>query len=184
MAAQWYETGMSRIKTGISSRAYKAIQNELGRHPDTETGGLLLGYEVKNKILVVEATDSGFHAIHEEHTFVYDQEYEQHFCETISCLYEPPLKLVGLWHKHNQFGGEWPFSYADEEMHEQLLTLCGSHCLSILFERQDAENYAMRVFSLTHDGEHVEVTNSCELYCGTGMAMQDFSAWFSDKIAE
>lgn len=35
---------------------------------------------------------------------MYDADYEEHLCSYLSDLYEAPLELVGVWHKHNRLG--------------------------------------------------------------------------------
>ncbi|QUO21868.1 hypothetical protein KFE18_15105 [Clostridiaceae bacterium Marseille-Q4143] len=64
----------------ISKRAQIVIKNELSRFPDTETGGVLLGYsKSKRDISILEATDSGYqNVIHEYGYFQYDIAYEEH----------------------------------------------------------------------------------------------------------
>ena len=149
----------------ISQRAQTAIENELGRFPYTETGGLLLGYYKPEKgIFVLEATDSGYQdVIHEVGCFQYDTAYEEHLCGILSSLYKPPLQLVGVWHKHNSVHSDvgLPFSHADEDMHNQLMKN-GCPCVSILFEKNNISDLEVRyktsVFWLSADGQHQEIT--------------------------
>lgn len=151
----------------IASRAQAVIENELSRFPDTETGGLLLGYsEPGNGIFILEATDSGYRdTIHEVGSFQYDIAYEEHMCGLLSQLYHPPLQLVGVWHKHNavHFDHRLPFSDADEAMHRQLMEN-GCPCVSVLFEKYCGHNegarYKAGVFLLSSKGEHRDITNS------------------------
>lgn len=157
---QWEEE--MRLKkefVSISFQALTAIKNELDRFPGTETGGLLLGYSgTLHGISVLAATDGGYQGvIHEPNCFQYDAAYEAHICRIISELYDPPLELVGLWHKHNQKAVPL-FSCADEDMHRQLLESADFPCLSILFERREEGDYDVRVFLLKKSGEHEDVT--------------------------
>lgn len=153
----------------ISKRAQAVIALELSRFPDTETGGLLLGYsEPGNGILILEATDSGYRdVIHEVGCFQYDIAYEEHVCGLLSQLYEPALQLVGVWHKHNAIhsGGATPFSRADENMHRQLMEN-GGPCVSVLFEKSSVPNeeirYQASVFLLSTDGAHQNITDSAQ----------------------
>lgn len=136
----------------LSDRAKKAIGNEVGKFPDTETGGLLLGYVHGDHIDVVEATDAGYcNTIHKADCFMYDADYEEHLCNYLSSLYEPPLELVGVWHKHNRLGSI-PFSALDEEIHRQLLKERDT-AVSILLEKGGASDctYRIRCFQLTAD---------------------------------
>ena len=138
----------------------------MSRFPDTETGGLLLGYaDFQNGISVLEATDSGYqNGIHEVGSFAYDSVYEEHLCNFLRQLYRPPLQLVvGVWHKHNAVHSQHaiPFSRADEKIHHQLLENNGP-CISILFEKSNepCEDicYKTSVFLLSPDEDHQDIT--------------------------
>lgn len=143
------------------------MANELNRFPDTETGGLLLGYsEAENGISILEVTDSGYqNTIHTLGSFQYDTAYEEHLCNFLSQLYQPPLQLIGVWHKHNSAHRDdaLPFSYADENMHQQLMeNRCP--CVSILFEKISKEqkntHYRTRIFLLSPSGKHQDITDT------------------------
>lgn len=150
----------------ISKRAKAVMEVELSRFPDTETGGLLLGYsKPENGVLILEATDSGYRdVIHEVGCFQYDIAYEEHMCSLLSQLYQPSLQLVGLWHKHNAVHSDniIPFSSADENMHRQLMEN-NCPCVSVLFEKSSGHNenvrYKTSVFLLSVNGEHQNITN-------------------------
>lgn len=151
----------------ISRRAQAVIEIELSRFPDTETGGLLLGYsEPGHGVLILEATDSGYrNVIHEAGCFQYDIAYEEHLCGLLRQLYQPSLQLIGVWHKHNSVhsGNAIPFSGADENMHRQLMENSWP-CISILFEKSSDHNedirYKASVFLLSADGAHQNITDS------------------------
>lgn len=151
----------------ISRRAQAVIEAELSCFPDTETGGLLLGYsETGADILILEATDSGYRdVIHETGCFQYDIAYEKHLCSLLSQLYQPPLQLVGVWHKHNlaHANNIIPFSSADENIHRQLMEN-DCPCISILFEKSSEQNenvhYKASVFLLSIGGEHQNITKA------------------------
>ena len=151
----------------ISKRAQAVIEAELSRFPDTETGGLLLGYsEPGADVLILEATDSGYRdVIHEIGCFQYDIAYEEHLCSLLSQLYQPSLQLVGVWHKHNSVHVDniIPFSSADENMHRQLLEN-DCPCISILFEKSNAHNedvcYKASIFLLSINGKHQNITEA------------------------
>lgn len=155
-----HEAHLKAGKVRISARAMAAMNNELCRFPDWETGGLLLGYfRTEGEIFVLEATDGGYqNTVHEPDCFQYDVAYEDHLCEILSGLYRPPLELVGLWHKHNE-RSDPPFSNADENMHRQLLEGTSDPGLSILFEKLGEKNYGLRVFLLSQSGAHTDVTD-------------------------
>ena len=151
----------------ISRRAQTVIEIELGRFPDTETGGLLLGYsDPESGVTVLEATDSGYqNVIHEIGCFQYDIVYEEHLCNFLCQLYQPPLQLIGVWHKHNSVHPDnaIPFSASDENMHRQLMKNDCS-CISILFEKSSGNTadvrYKASVFLLSANGEHINITDS------------------------
>ena len=80
----------------VSARARIAMENELCRFPDRETGGLLLGYsDTLQGICILEATDGGYqNTIHEPYCFQYDDAYVTHVCGILSEMYTPPLDIV------------------------------------------------------------------------------------------
>ena len=130
----------------ISARAMKRMQNELSSWPGVETGGVLLGYKRKDSIIIIEAVDGGYEkAIREPGRFQYDHKYVQHVCNQIINQYEPPLDLVGLWHKHNHSYSPL-FSDEDMELNDQLCSLVKGTCCSILFQKrlEHCEEYLMR----------------------------------------
>lgn len=155
------------MQCNLSKRAHLVIKNELSRFPDTETGGLLLGYsEAGSDIHILEATDSGYqNVIHEMSCFQYDTAYEAHLCHILSQLYQPPLQLVGVWHKHNSVHSDHdiPFSSADEKMHRQLMQNDGP-CISLLFEKSSGQSkkirYKASVFLLCSNGDHQNISDS------------------------
>lgn len=145
---------MIRKKYFLSMRAQTAMNNELRRFPETETGGLLLGYsDTKKGVQILEATDGGYrNVLHEKTAFEYDIPYVEHICTILSELYAPPLDIVGVWHKHNRISAI-PFSLADENIHRQLTADMPHPCLSILFEKNErsgelSDSYEMRIFEL------------------------------------
>ncbi len=150
----------------ISLRAKTAVENELACFPDDETGGLLLGYiNTTDSIYILEATDSGYkNVIHEAGRFKYDIEYELHICNYLSRLYNPPLQIVGVWHKHNIINKskDLPFSSSDKKIHQQILENSNS-CISILFEKEFGNDneiqYNMRVYLFYNNGKHIDITD-------------------------
>ncbi len=137
------------------------MENELARYPDVETGGLLLGYSNADGVDVLEATDAGPNAVRTADTFRMDPAYTAHMSRILSELHTPNLQVVGLWHKHNSVG-EIPFSRTDEAAHRQLLALYPHPCLSILYEKEDDEDYDGRVFLLEETGAQ-EVDSSWQV---------------------
>lgn len=136
-------------KVLIAGRAYRLMQIELSRYPNVETGGVLLGYyDEENCLLqVLEATDGGQQAVREAGAFMYDTEYVQHVAGLLAELYQPPLQVIGVWHKHNH-AYEPPFSEADKCMHRELLQSMEARGVSILFQKIEEEQYRMGTFWL------------------------------------
>ena len=146
------------MKLQITMRALCAMQQELSRYDDVETGGVLLGDFADGILTIREATDGGYqNVIREKNTFQYDHDYVSHVASILSELYTPPLALIGVWHKHNRCGGEDPFSHADEKMHLQLQNTALQPAISILFEKAESGVYDMRAFLLDVSGNHKEI---------------------------
>lgn len=92
------------MKNGIEivfdRKARLSILAEVARKPGVETGGVLLGYRQGDVYLVVEATDCGPNAECKENSVVFDEKYLNHMVMVLSGLYESPLEVLGVWHKH------------------------------------------------------------------------------------
>ena len=84
----------------ITRRAWTAILSETLVKVESETGGILLGYRDGEVWTVVEAIDPGPKSVFEYAFFSYDQPYVNHLANRIVQLYERPLEVVGLWHRH------------------------------------------------------------------------------------
>jgi proteasome lid subunit RPN8/RPN11 len=94
----------------ISSRAHAAIVAETHAQHPNETGGILLGHHHKGQWRVIESIDPGPNSRFSPTTFEYDTAYVNHLARKMSGLYEQPLRLIGLWHRHpgsfDRFSGE------------------------------------------------------------------------------
>ena len=135
------------------------MQCEIGRYPDVETGGILLGYATAHELQVLEAIDGGYNeVVREPGRFIYNADYANHLCNILSMLYTPQLELVGVWHKHNHSFAP-SFSYEDHIMHKKLLMSVQHAICSILFQKQDAatNEYVMRTYVIGESGLHNEV---------------------------
>ena len=84
----------------FSNRAYTAIMTETLEKIKTETGGLFLGTVVDDKWYIIETIDPGPNSIFTVTYFEYDQKYTEHLINKIAKLYDKPLGLIGLWHRH------------------------------------------------------------------------------------
>lgn len=87
-------------KVAFTQRAYTAMLSEVLKKTPVETGGILLGYRDDSEWTVVESLDPGPHSIHQLSYFEYDQAYVTHQVNRVRNYYEPPLDLLGLWHRH------------------------------------------------------------------------------------
>ena len=121
------------------------MTNEVDYSDMKETGGILLGYLHRNRICVLEAVDGGPQKVASKSSFCFDHEYVQYVSTKISNLYNPPLVLVGMWHKHNSFH-EHPFSEDDENMHKEMYLLANGSVTSILFQHTQNGKYIMNAY--------------------------------------
>lgn len=137
----------------VADRAEITMIVDIGRFPDKETGGILLGYfhEEEGDLEVLEATDSGPNGIHGKSHFSFDQEYTEHQVSFLSRMHHPPLKVIGVWHKHNHAYNP-PFSEQDEELHIEMLETSKAGVVSILFQKVEEDQYKMRKFYVAPDG--------------------------------
>lgn len=87
-------------KVLFSPRACCAIISETLIQDPNETGGILLGQRIGETWHVIEAIDPGPGSKFTPHTFEYDTKYVNHLSRKVASLYETPLQLVGLWHRH------------------------------------------------------------------------------------
>ena len=146
------------MKLQITMRALRAMQLELSKFDDVETGGILLGDFKDDTLIIHEATDAGYqNVIREKATFQYNHEYVTHIASILSSLYTPPLFVAGVWHKHNRVSDGEPFSHADELIHKQLQYTDLQPAISVLFEKAEDGVYDMRVFLLDVSGSHKQI---------------------------
>lgn len=97
----------------FSDRSYIAVMAETTEKIKTETGGLFLGAFEDGVWYIVEAIDPGPGAVFEVAYFEYDRAYTEHLINKIANLYDEPLHLIGLWHRHP--GSFDRFSTTDHE---------------------------------------------------------------------
>lgn len=115
----------------FSSRAYLDIVAETYSHPDSETGGVLLGRCAGEAWYVLETIDPGYSRIHRSAGyFEYDQAYTTHLANIRSRVYRNGLELLGLWHRHP--GSFDRFSSTDAETHRRYTELRPQGVISIL----------------------------------------------------
>ncbi len=88
------------LRVRFTQRAWTSILSETLYKVRTETGGILLGYRDGNDWLVAESIDPGPNSTFQVAFFEYDQAYVNHLANRIVRLYERPLEVIGLWHRH------------------------------------------------------------------------------------
>src|SRR3984885_15814906 len=91
---------LARPTIFLSDQSYNEILNETSQHPNTETGGVLLGNYRDDKWFVVESIDPGPKAVLLHSYFEYDHSYVNHLSNKVRQRYAAPLRLLGLWHRH------------------------------------------------------------------------------------
>lgn len=93
----------------FTQRAFVSILAETAEKIQTETGGIFLGYREADTWYVVEAIDPGPKSTFQVAYFEYDTKYVNHLVNKVARIYNKPLELIGLWHRHpgsfDQFSG-------------------------------------------------------------------------------
>lgn len=116
----------------FSKRAFSVIVSECSRYENEETGGILLGYYNNYNWEILETIFPGPNAIHRSAEFLYDNEYVDYEINSISLIYEIPLKILGIWHTHVT---DSPFSLMDEKTNLQFAKLNPFGTLSLLVNK-------------------------------------------------
>lgn len=82
----------------VSQRALDLIELECRRNPDTETGGILVGFRDTDQVSITHATGPGLQWEGSSYHFVKDTEYLQ---SVLNLLFEYlGANYLGVWHKH------------------------------------------------------------------------------------
>lgn len=136
----------------LSKRAYTVMCVELEVFPQTETGGVFLGYYEDEMWYIVEAIFSGPLAVHKSAEYAYDFEYVNYQVNCLSKLYGREMFVIGLWHSHITSA---PFSLEDEKTNLRFAHLNEFGALSCLV---DVEKKTCRMFSISADGACDELT--------------------------
>jgi integrative and conjugative element protein (TIGR02256 family) len=84
----------------VSHKALETIEWECRKYPDTETGGILVGYKDAGQVTVTHATGSGPKAERSAHHFTKDTPYLQSVLNLLGHYYQ--VDYLGVWHKHPQ----------------------------------------------------------------------------------
>ncbi len=115
-------------KVYFTEDSFRDLVLETAEHPNTETGGILLGRCISGSYYVVEVLDPGPRSILQPAYFEYNSEYATHLANKVARRYETPLQLIGLWHRHP--GSLDTFSRTDDQTHGEYLRLCGHSIVS------------------------------------------------------
>jgi len=118
------------MKVVFSDKAYRAILAETAEKVATETGGIFLGCFEDDVCYVVETIDPGPKSTFQVAFFEYDQPYTQHLINKVARLYQHPMTLVGLWHRHP--GSYDVFSSTDEGTNHRYAQLSTWGAVSVL----------------------------------------------------
>lgn len=135
-------------KIELSKRSIASMFSEIGRFPDVETGGLLLGTREKNAIYIAEATIPGYKAVHSVGGVQCDMEYINYTVLHLESIYVQKIYIVGIWHKHNNNCNP-PFSKEDMQLHETIQKYSNGTIISALFQKQVVDkDYLLRIFQI------------------------------------
>ncbi|MDP6402601.1 MAG: Mov34/MPN/PAD-1 family protein [SAR202 cluster bacterium] len=92
------------MKYVVSERALETIERECRRSPDTETGGILVGFKDKRRVTVTHATGPGPVSDLSVSRFIKDTPYLQSVLNLLFQYFQ--VNYLGVWHKHP---GAMPF---------------------------------------------------------------------------
>ena len=82
----------------VSERALGTIERECRSHPETETGGIIVGLRNEEQVTITHATGPGLNWERSAHHFVKDTEYLQSVLNLLFQYFQ--VNYLGLWHKH------------------------------------------------------------------------------------
>ena len=86
------------MKYVVSEKALDVIERECRRHPDTETGGIIVGFRDEEQVTITHATGPGLNWERSAHYFSKDTEYLQAVLNLLFQYFQ--VNYLGLWHKH------------------------------------------------------------------------------------
>ena len=86
------------MKYVVSERALETMERECRNHPDTETGGIIVGFRDENQVTITHATGPGLDWERSPHHFAKDTEYLQSVLDLLFQYFQ--VNYLGLWHKH------------------------------------------------------------------------------------
>ena len=112
------------MKYVISQKALESIERVCRVLPETETGGILVGFRDENQATITHATGPGLDWEASAHHFVKDTRYLQKVLELLFQYFQ--VNYLGVWHKHPvamPFPSGGDVSSAMEEIEDNQLDL-------------------------------------------------------------
>ena len=124
----------------VSRRAAKTIQRELRLYSDVETGGVLFGLKIGCFWIVFCVSSSGKRSIRSAASFQADIEELAQEAQQILNNSMIPMKVLGIWHKHNHNYSPL-FSTEDEVTNFEYAQLNSFGAISLLASK-DIDGYS------------------------------------------
>ena len=88
------------MKYVVSMRALETMERECRKSPETETGGILVGFRDQGQVTITHATGPGLNWERSAQHFVKDTDYLQSVLNLLAEYYQ--VNYLGVWHKHPQ----------------------------------------------------------------------------------
>ena len=86
------------MKYVVSERVLESIEQECRSHPETETGGIIVGFREETQVTITHATGPGLNWERSAHHFVKDTDYLQSVLNLLFQYFQ--VNYLGVWHKH------------------------------------------------------------------------------------
>lgn len=141
----------------FSERAYAAIVAETDAQHPNETGGILLGHCLGGIWHVIEAIDPGPGSHFSPVTFAYDTAYVNHLARKVAGLYQRPLRLIGLWHRHP--GSLDRFSPEDDLTNQRYAAQSHKGAISCLINLDP--HFRITAYRVPHDLKYQRLPHHC-----------------------
>jgi proteasome lid subunit RPN8/RPN11 len=138
----------------FSERAYVAMMAEALEHIKTETGGVFLGHYRKDTWYVIESVDPGPLSVFSTAYFEYDTAYINRLVNKLNKIYDEPLRVIGLWHRHP--GSMNTFSQTDDGTNAQYAQLHPEGAISALVNIDP--NFRVTVYAVTPPCRYTRIT--------------------------
>lgn len=89
-------------KIAYSEECIQVFLSEISKFPDSETGGVLMGYLDDGVLYVEKASEAGPKAVHEDLYFQADANYIDLFLDMEYANSNGKYRYLGEWHTHPQ----------------------------------------------------------------------------------